>query len=362
LSLAEALGVDGKTLDDWLVAAGFAPMPLLRRVRGAVRTRGGIHRPRGGTAPSERDATLWERLEAIGLGEARIRRLLQAAETASFTDRQKAAEAVSRTFSVVAEALETPVHTAVIPAAGGQHRFLAGHVMQRVLLRAIREAAESGITNITLVLAPGAVDALYLPLKESLELSVVPPIQLQCAEQRSPEGLGDAILCAEALVGKEAFAVLLPDDFVHNRTSRGAKSRALRLMMDAFGQLDSASFLAVKPMAKSRMPYCGVARVGTEKIIPGILPVEKLVEKPEGTHPICRHERAFGIVGRYVLQQEVFRALKDLKHRGHGRLELSDALESLRQEGHQIYAFELKAKREDIGEVLEHAREIIAGS
>ena len=45
LALAEALGVRDVALDGWLIAAGFAPTPLLGMVRGAVRTRGGARRP-----------------------------------------------------------------------------------------------------------------------------------------------------------------------------------------------------------------------------------------------------------------------------------------------------------------------------
>src|SRR5712691_2232567 len=45
LALAEALGMTGDTVNTWLLAAGYAPMPLLTLVRGAVRTRGRGHSP-----------------------------------------------------------------------------------------------------------------------------------------------------------------------------------------------------------------------------------------------------------------------------------------------------------------------------
>src|SRR5262245_9183530 len=41
LAFADALAVEGEALNQWLLAGGYAPMPLLTRVRGAVRTRGG---------------------------------------------------------------------------------------------------------------------------------------------------------------------------------------------------------------------------------------------------------------------------------------------------------------------------------
>jgi UTP-glucose-1-phosphate uridylyltransferase len=84
--------------------------------------------------------------------------------------------AVATTFRRLIERLGAPVRTAVIPAAGGQHRLLAQHVMQGLLLRSIREAAEAGIRHVILVLAPGTGEALYSPLKAALELAVVPAI------------------------------------------------------------------------------------------------------------------------------------------------------------------------------------------
>lgn len=295
----------------------------------------------------------------MGLQETRIERLLQAMETAKLPERQEVEKAVSTTFSRIAEMLEAPVHTAVIPAAGGQHRLIAIHVMQRLLLRVIGEAVESSISNIVLVLAPGMKDALYTPLKEALDLAVVPSIKLHYSEQAKAEGLGDAILQAEAFVGKEPFAVSLPDDIVRERIGRAAHSRELRSMMDAFRDLDGANFLAVTSVLKSKMPHCGVAKIGAKEVLPKIFPIIQLTEKPDSTHLICRSTRAFGIVGRYLLQPDVFGPLHELREKGRRPVELTDALERLHQEGHNVYAFELRAPRQDIGEILGQASELI---
>ena len=81
LVLADALSIEGDALDDWLAAAGFAPVPSLASVQGAfreVRTRGGGRRlpPEPGRTGAE-ESSLVARLEAAGLGEAGIRRLLR---------------------------------------------------------------------------------------------------------------------------------------------------------------------------------------------------------------------------------------------------------------------------------------------
>lgn len=369
LTLAEALKVDDEVVNKWLMVAGYAPMPFLSTIRGAVRTRGGRRRPTEGVAPpSGRDAARWaEWLEAMGLQETMIEHLLQAMETVGLTERQEVTKAISTTFSRVTETLETPVRTAVIPAAGGLHRIIAPHVMQHLLLSAMSEASESGISNIILVLAPGTIEPLYTPLKEALNLAIVPSIKLHYCEQAKSEGLGDAILQAKELVGEEPFVVLLPDDVVRERV--GHYSRELHRMVEAFKQLNNAYLVMVAPVPKTKMPYCGVAQVGTQEIVSRIRPIVKLVEKPRSGDEICEAPQVFGIVGRYLLQPDIFGPLRELRklreksgEKEKPPVHLTEALDHLRQEGHNIYAFELEATRQDVGEVLGQASELIGDS
>jgi len=364
LAFADALGVEGEEVNKWLIAAGYAPMPLLTRVRGAVRTRGGRRRASTEAIPALGwNAAQWAKwLEAMGLQEAMIGRLLRAMESVGQKERQEVARVISSTISRAAETLEAPVRAAVIPAAGGQHRVVATHVMQRLLLRAIGEAAESGITNIILILAPGMKDFLFSPLKEALELAVAPAIKLQSAEQAKAEGLGDAILQAEEFVGQRPFAVLLPDDVVQERIGRTAYARELRRMMEASSQLDGAYLVAVASVPKTKMPQCGVAKLGAKEIPPDIHPILQLIEKPDPSHHILQSSRTYGIVGRYLLRPDIFDPLRELKKKRLRPMQLTTALEQVRQEGKGVYAFELKAARQDIGKVLDQASGLIGPS
>jgi UTP-glucose-1-phosphate uridylyltransferase len=63
-----------------------------------------------------------------------------------------------------------------------------------------------------------------------------------------------------------------------------------------------------------------------------------------------------------LLQPEVFHTLRALKEQGAQPLELTDALENLRKQNRDIFAFHLKAERQDIGEILEQAGRLIAGA
>jgi UTP--glucose-1-phosphate uridylyltransferase len=362
LALADALAVAGEELSQWLVAAGFAPMPLLTSVRAAVRTRGGRRRL-GVEHSATWDAARWaEQLEAMGLRDAMIGRLLRVMETAEPALQQTISTAISTAIARAIETLEAPVRTAVIPAAGGQHQLVAPHVMQRLLLRAIGEAAGSGINKIVVVLAPGMAESLFAPLKEALELAIVPAIKIQSAVQAIPEGLGDAILQAEKLVGEEPFAVLLPDDVVQEQTDRPAHPRELCRMMRAFSQLDDAYLVAVASVPKSKMPQYGVVRVGAKEVMPDLLPVVQLVEKPAQSHAILRSVRILGIVGRYLLRPDIFHPLRELREKGGRPVQLTTALEMLRRAGQSVYAFELRAGRQDVGEMIGQASELIRDS
>jgi UTP--glucose-1-phosphate uridylyltransferase len=227
--------------------------------------------------------------------------------------------------------------------------------MQRLLLRAIREAVASGIDQIILIVAPGMTEPLYTPLQEALALAVVPSLTLHCCEQAKPEGLGDALLQAEALIDNKPFAVLLPDDIVRARIGRTVYARELRRMMEALRPLEGAHLVSVTTVPRSKMSYCGVAKVATHEVMPRVHPIVQLIEKPEMTHPICRSTQAFGIVGRYLLQPSIFGPLRALRASGQRPVHLTDALEHLRQAGEGVYAFELEATRHDVGEVLGQA-------
>jgi UTP--glucose-1-phosphate uridylyltransferase len=205
-------------------------------------------------------------------------------------------------------------------------------------------------------------EPLYTPLQEALELAVVPSITIQCCEQPQPEGLGDAILQAEALVSNESFAVLLPDDIVRERIGRTVYPRELRRMMESFRHLEHPHLVAVTPVSKSKRAHCGVAKLAAKEVMPRIRPMMQLIEKPSAKHPISRSPRAMGIVGRYLLQPSIFPALHKLRDKKKLPLHLTDALEQLRQAGEHIYAFELEAKREDVGEILGQAGELIGDS
>jgi len=359
LALAVALSLDDDAVNKMLVAAGYAPIPALEAVRDTVRARGTARTRGSGSGGIEKGeassgaTTRARRLEAIGLTQAAIARLLDALSAVDLKSQEEAAHAVANSITRVTAALESPIRTAVIPAAGDQHRMFAAHVMQRLLLAAIGEGLLAGVRDFVLVLAPDSVESLYTPIRASLELAVAPIAHVLCCVQPTPAGLGDAILRSRELAGTGPVAVLLPDDVTRERGR--SISREFGRMLAAWRGFAGGSFIAASLLPKSSLLRGGVAQLASKPINGRVFPVLQLAERPGTEAPIMNARNTYGIVGRYVLEADVFDALVEIGKQDHPRLELTDALALVLARGGKVYAYEIEAKREDIGAVLAQA-------
>lgn len=362
IAMAVALKLDASGTNKWLIAAGHGPLPISQLPESAAEING-VDR----TGSVKVTAAGWgARLEKLGLESQTLGRLSRALDTADPMERRKTAAIVSRTLLVATRGLEANLRTVVIPAAGGsyRHRRLPEYVLQRLLIRAIREATDCGIYQVILVLAPHTQEWFYLPLKEALATGS-PQIELKICVQEHPKGLGDAILLTEKMVGPRAFAVILPDDFVNAAGSkRSARGQQLQYIIDCFTNVNNSSLVAVTAESIRKMPQYGIVELGSEPVMNGTRPVQKLIEKPKHTNAILRSPRAFSIVGRYILQPDIFGFLKKLQKQDLQKqnLELTTALELARESGRTIRAVPLKGTRKDFGEVINKATEFIGDS
>lgn len=350
IKLAAALQLSQTELENWLVLCDLAPITLLNRLA--------IPAP-----ATETDATrvaVQEPLEwqQLGLEEIALRRLLQAGATAAVARRERVAAVLRQVLERLVAELRLPVSWAVIPAAGGQHRLLAQPVMQQLLLRAIGEAAALGISRFLVILAPGTVDTLWRPLQLALSLAVAPRFELHYCLQPEPTGLGAAVQLAAPWIQDEPFLVLLPDEMLTPRPAR-AWDQELAQMAEAYPRQPPVALVAVARTARQNLPAGGVARLGPA-VGPGkVYQILELVEKPPLEQPICQSPAARTIVGRYLLPPQIFAALQDLQATGPAILELTAALELLRQQGTPVWGYELQAPKRDLGGVLGQAEALI---
>jgi UTP--glucose-1-phosphate uridylyltransferase len=151
---------------------------------------------------------------------------------------------------------------------------------------------------------------------EALEsiLSWLPkPGRISYTRQQKPLGLGHAVWCARAFVSDEAFAVLLADDLIL------AAPGCLRQMMEVYREV-GGNVVAAEDVPRDQTNRYGILDVVEDD---GRLARAKgLVEKPAPADA----PSTLSIIGRYILQPEVFDFL-DKQERGAGNeIQLTDAM------------------------------------
>ena len=135
--------------------------------------------------------------------------------------------------------------------------------------------------------------------------------------QQEPLGLGHAVWCARELVGNEPFALLLPDVLVQ-ATGKGC----LAQMLDAYAER-GGNIIAVEPVPDDQVKNYGVVSIG--KGDGRVFSINGMVEKPKpGTEP-----SNLTILGRYILQPEIFGILSAQEKGAGGEIQLTDAMLAL---------------------------------
>jgi UTP--glucose-1-phosphate uridylyltransferase len=134
--------------------------------------------------------------------------------------------------------------------------------------------------------------------------------------QQEPLGLGHAVWCARNLVGDEPFAVLLADDLVM------ADPPCLRQMVDAYEPI-GGNLVAVMEVPERHVSRYGILDAGTSR--DRLVEVRGLVEKP----PVDKAPSNLAVIGRYILQPEVFEHLERAERGAGDEIQLTDALAAM---------------------------------
>jgi UTP--glucose-1-phosphate uridylyltransferase len=154
--------------------------------------------------------------------------------------------------------------------------------------------------------------------------------------QQQPLGLGHAVWCARELVGREPFALLLPDVLVQH--SRGC----LAQMIDAARGIERGNIVAVEKMSAERIHMYGVVGVGERS--GSLFSLTQMVEKP----PRETAPSNLILTGRYILQPEIFDLLAAEKRGAGGEIQLTDAMIELART-QPFYGLEFEGRSFDCG-------------
>ncbi len=232
------------------------------------------------------------------------------------------------------------VRKAVFPVAGQGTRFLPATkalpkemlpIVDRPLIQyAVDEAREAGIEEFIFVTGRNK-SAIEDHFDRSFELErslnekgnaealkairdiVLEPGQITYTRQQSPLGLGHAVWCARHQVGNEPFAILLADDLIL------ARPGCLKQMIEVHAEI-GGNLVAVEDVPREQTDRYGILDVTTDD--GRIAGAKGLVEKPKPADA----PSTLSIIGRYILQPDVFDELNRAKPGAGGEIQLTDAM------------------------------------
>ncbi|MDM5278160.1 UTP--glucose-1-phosphate uridylyltransferase GalU [Paenibacillus silvae] len=251
------------------------------------------------------------------------------------------------------------IRKAIIPAAGLGTRFLPATKAQPkemlpivdkpTIQYIVEEAIASGIEDIMIVTGRNkrAIEdhfdhsvELELALQKKAELlEIVQEISkmadIHYIRQKEPLGLGHAVLCARKFVGNEPFAVLLGDDIIDSEVP------CLKQLIRVYEQ-EHKSVVGVQQVDWNETHKYGIIEPGAQKSNQS--EVLDLIEKPKLQAP-----SNIAIMGRYILDPQVFTYLEHTLPGANGEIQLTDALRGIAH-NQGLIALQFQGSRYDVGD------------
>lgn len=256
------------------------------------------------------------------------------------------------------------IRKAIIPAAGLGTRVLpASKAMPKEMLPIVdkpaiqyivEEAVKAGITDILIITnrGKGIIEDHFdhsVELEAMLEkrgntemlktlCDVANLANVYYIRQKETRGLGDAVLRAKEFVGDEPFAVLYGDDVIIGEIP------AIGELCEAYEKYGK-SVVGIKEVPDELVvKYCSLK---VEKSEDKIYNVSDMIEKPQLKDKFSN----FSILGRCVLDNEIFEILERTPLGAGGELQLTDAMRELAKK-YGMTGVEFSGTRYDMGNKL----------
>ena len=257
------------------------------------------------------------------------------------------------------------VKKAIFPVAGLGTRFLPATkalskemfpVVDKPLIQyALEEAREAGIEEYIFVtggsnstiqdhfgrsyeLEKILIENNKSELVEEIKSWVPDPSQISYVRQQKALGLGHAVWCARNNIGDEPFAVLLADDLVLSNPG------CLAQMMEVYAKV-KGNVVAIEEVPMEKVNRYGVLDIESEDGV--VVKAKGLVEKP---NPEVAPSN-LSIIGRYILQPDVFRKLDNQEKGAGNEVQLTDAIAETLNDI-PFHGFKFSGKRFDCGSRL----------
>jgi len=157
--------------------------------------------------------------------------------------------------------------------------------------------------------------------------------------QKSPLGLGHAVLTAEHHIDNEPFLVVLGDDIVDHPIP--VAKQLLQVREKYLG----GSVIGVQQVDKSQVSAYGIIKPG-QRLDEKTVLMDNFIEKP----PIDKAPSNLACLGRYVLEPQIFEFIKKTTPGAGGEIQLTDAILRMIKNGDKVMAYDFDGKRYDTGD------------
>ena len=259
---------------------------------------------------------------------------------------------------------------AIIPVAGLGTRLLPATkvipkemlpILDKPLIQyVVNEAVSAGIKNIVLV-THSSKNTIENHFDTSFELeatlekrvkrqllsevqNIIPhDVSIMHIRQGEAKGLAHAIMCAQPIVGKNPFAILLPDVIINENDCDLTRDN-LAAMVRHFEEGGIPQIL-IQHVARSELGSYGI--VDLQGVTPGpgeCAPIRSIVEKPDPDEAPSE----FAVVGRYVLPAEIWPLFRRTPLGSGGEFQLTDTIDLL-MSIEQVDAYALVGRSHDCG-------------
>ena len=240
--------------------------------------------------------------------------------------------------------------TRFLPATKAMPKEMLTIVDRPALQYVVDEAREAGIENFIFVTGRSkGVIADHFDIAYELEATLAErgkndaiallrkdlpkPGTIAFTRQQQPLGLGHAIWCARELIGREPFAVLLPDMLMN--------PGCLSQMLTAY-EKHGGNVIAVEEVPEDQVSRYGIVGVGEEDETG--FRITSMVEKPKREDAPSNQI----ISGRYILQPEIFDLLGNQTPGSGGEIQITDAMKRL-SETQRFTGFRYRGRTYDTG-------------
>jgi glucose-1-phosphate thymidylyltransferase len=194
-----------------------------------------------------------------------------------------------------------------------------------VLFYGIEALVDAGVKEIGIIIAPETGGEIEAAAGDGSRFGAAITYILQ----DEPAGLAHAVLTAEEFLGDSPFVMYLGDNLLAD---------GLRGLVATFRESEPDALILLTPVDEPE--HFGVAELDGDHVV-------RLVEKPKDP------PSNLALVGVYLFQPAIFEAARALQPSWRGELEITEAIQSLIEDGHKVQSEVVRGWWKDTGQLAD---------